>query len=201
MSDGPCLVICRRATCRRPPSRLALAVALLAALGPGGVRAGDLLHPDSAFAQLGLAEHAHTLVVGATWDWDWRRRWRAGLVTGYWEVSIGRWESHRDGPTSSAFVTQAGITPVLRYEPADDAAASWFVEAGIGANLVVPLYESGAKRFSTRFNFGNHLAVGRRFGARRGHELALRLQHFSNAGIRRPNPGENFVQLRYALYF
>ena len=33
------------------------------------------------------------------------------------------------------------------------------------------------------------------------HELALRLQHFSNAGIKHPNPGENFVQLRYAQGF
>lgn len=30
---------------------------------------------------------------------------------------------------------------------------------------------------------------------------ALRLQHFSNASIRHPNPGENFVQLRYARRF
>jgi Lipid A 3-O-deacylase (PagL) len=38
----------------------------------------------------------------------------------------------------------------------------------------------------------------RGFGADGEHELALRLQHFSNGGIRRPNPGETFLQLRYA---
>jgi hypothetical protein len=42
------------------------------------------------------------------------------------------------------------------------------------------------------------MAVGRMFGAERQHELVLRLEHFSNAGIDHPNPGENFVQLRYA---
>ena len=32
------------------------------------------------------------------------------------------------------------------------------------------------------------------------HNLAVRLQHFSNAGISHPNPGEKFLQLRYSLH-
>jgi hypothetical protein len=31
----------------------------------------------------------------------------------------------------------------------------------------------------------------------RQRELVLRVEHFSNAGIKHPNPGENYVQLRY----
>jgi len=31
--------------------------------------------------------------------------------------------------------------------------------------------------------------------------VALRIQHFSNAGLSEPNPGANFVQLRYAYTF
>jgi lipid A 3-O-deacylase len=38
-------------------------------------------------------------------------------------------------------------------------------------------------------------------GQQRQHELQLRLEHVSNAGIKEPNPGANFVQLRYALHF
>jgi lipid A 3-O-deacylase len=41
---------------------------------------------------------------------------------------------------------------------------------------------------------GRRHAPGRREAA----DLSLRLQHVSNAGIKEPNPGENFVQLRYA---
>ena len=29
-------------------------------------------------------------------------------------------------------------------------------------------------------------------------KLALRIQHFSNGSIKKPNPGENFIQLRYS---
>jgi len=43
--------------------------------------------------------------------------------------------------------------------------------------------------------------VGRSFGADRRRELSLRLSHSSNAGIKEPNPGETFLQLRYAVKF
>ena len=150
------------------------------------------------FVQAGAAEDAHTLVIGVTVPWSWQRDFAAGRVSGYWEASIGRWSSKLDdGQRSSAWVTQIGMTPVLRWQP-----RAWgergFVELGVGANLLLPVYRSGDKRFSTAFNFGDHIAVGWRFGAQRQHEVALRLQHFSNAGIRQPNPGEDFVQLRWA---
>ena len=151
-----------------------------------------------AFVQAGVAEDAQALVVGLTQPWSWQRDFAAGRASGYWEASFGRWSSELDdGQRSSAWVTQLGVTPVLRWQP-----RTWgergFVEAGIGANLLLPIYRSRDKRFSTAFNFGNHIAIGWRLGAQRRHEIALRVQHFSNAGIRHPNPGEDFVQLRWA---
>jgi hypothetical protein len=80
----------------------------------------------------------------------------------------------------------------------DSWARHWFAEIGIGANVILPVYRSKEKRFSTTFNFGDHFAIGRQFGAQHQHELALRIQHFSNGGIDEPNPGENFLQLRYS---
>jgi len=115
------------------------------------------------------------------------------------EAAIGRWSGNGEN-ASSVWFTQVGLTPVLRLQP-----RSWprglFVEAGIGANVIVPIYHSDDKHFSTEFNFGDHLAIGRQFGDHREQEIALRLQHFSNAGIREPNPGENFQQLRYLKRF
>jgi hypothetical protein len=39
------------------------------------------------------------------------------------------------------------------------------------------------------------------WGPRQEHELSLRLQHASNAGVKEPNPGVNFLLLRYAHAF
>ena len=93
-----------------------------------------------------------------------------------------------------------GVTPVLRLYPRG-LAAGWFAEGGIGVNSISPRYQNGTRKFSTEFNFGDHIAVGWRFGERGEHEIALRVQHFSNCGTREPNPGENFVQLRYVQRF
>ena len=64
-----------------------------------------------------------------------------------------------------------------------------------GLHIVSGTHLQDNVSLSTRFQFGDHIGVG----VRRGHyDLGLRLQHLSNAGLRNPNPGINFVQLRVA---
>jgi hypothetical protein len=182
-------------------SAWALAATLNANAGvPAAQQQRSVWHPDKVFAQIGAAEEAQMAVVGATWDVPALRDFEWGNVSGYVEASFGRWVSHvDDGPRSSAWVTQIGLTPVLRWQPFKS--SRWFTEAGIGVNLLAPIYRSNDKRFSTAFNFGDHVGIGVQFGEPRTQELSLRLQHFSNAGLKEPNPGENFVQLRYAARF
>jgi len=89
---------------------------------------------------------------------------------------------------------------VIRYR-FDEGRSRWFGEAGIGATVTSSLYRSGQKYFSTAFNFGDHVGLGYAFGETRMNELVLRAEHFSNAGIKHPNPGQNFIQLRYSHHF
>jgi lipid A 3-O-deacylase len=174
---------------------------LAAVLVAPGAAAAEGFAPSRLFVQAGAAEDAQMLVVGAAWDWSWHKPQFGGVLTGYWEVSFGRWSSQAGpGGSRSAWVTQVGVTPVLRWHPGD-ASSSWFLEAGIGANVLAPIYRNRDKRFSTTFNFGDHVAIGWRLGAEQRQEISLRVQHFSNAGIKRPNPGEDFVQLRYSARF
>lgn len=156
---------------------------------------GNDLLPDQVFVQAGAAQGSRTLTAGAAWSWDWRRRWAGGSLSGHWEASLGRWISHTDdGTESRAWVTQLGATPVLRWRTPG---SPWYLDVGVGANFLLPIYRSSEKQFSTAFNFGSHVAVGLGGGEGSKHDLSLRVQHFSNAGLRRPNPGEDFLQLRY----
>jgi lipid A 3-O-deacylase len=153
--------------------------------------------PSKAFVQADGSSHTDALVGGVIWPLKLDYSFGHGLLTSYMEASLGRWRSRTEGSESSnAWVSQIGITPVLRYQPDED--SRWFLEAGIGANFIAPIYRSGSKRFSTVFNFGDHLGVGIRFGEKREQELALRVEHFSNGGFEEPNPGENFLELRYS---
>ena len=181
-----------------PLSTMIFGVALLIAASRADAQAS--FAPTSAFLQAGTTGNTHGITAGATWDWP--RQWSlgGGRVTGYWEASVSEWSYLAADARRTAWLGQVGLIPVFRYRPAGGA-SPWFFEAGVGLTLTTSLYETDRKRFSTSFNFGDHIAMGRNFGQRNEHELSLRLQHFSNGGIKRPNPGENFFQLRYAYRF
>jgi lipid A 3-O-deacylase len=172
---------------------LSLAVA---APGMAALRTSDYA-ADALWFQAGAAPDSKMVVVGATWHSTWRYYSSLGVLTTYLETSVGRWKNEVvRGTDEKPDTTQVGITPVVRLFPSGGP-QSWFVEAGVGGNLLMPLYKTRARQFSTVFNFGDHLGVGRLLGERRNREVALRIQHFSNASIQKPNPGQNFVQLRY----
>jgi len=183
----------------KPPQRVILETTIVASLiaVPNTHATAQRLAPSGAFVQVATGPRTDALMGGLIWEWQPKYAFGEGVLTGYWDLALGRWRSKVEGGGSeSAWVSQLGITPVFRYRPSES--SDLFLELGIGANLIAPVYRSERKSFSTVFNFGDHLAVGWKFGERRAHEVALRIQHFSNAGIRRPNPGENFLQLRYS---
>ena len=153
--------------------------------------------PDAALLQYGHAvTDTHTVTAGAIWDWQ--RSWPllGGELGGYWEVAFAHWRSPGLNGSQYAVVTQVSVTPTWRWRPSGGTSL-WFAEAAIGFTAMSPIYENRDRRFSTTFNFADHIAIGRSLDARGRHEIALRYEHFSNGGIRRPNPGENFLQLRY----
>jgi lipid A 3-O-deacylase len=151
----------------------------------------------AVFVQAGMAEHSRSITIGGVWSLPWQYERPCCLFTSSIEATVGRWNTSAD---SDEGVMQFGLTPAVRVERSSPD-SRWFLEAGIGANIITPIYRYRNKRFSTAFNFGDHLAIGRSFGMRRDHELTVRIQHFSNGGIKSPNPGENFVQIRYQKLF
>lgn len=155
--------------------------------------------PSSVFVQAGDAVGIQSLSLGATWDWG--RSWGIGpgRLGGYWEASVAGWTYH-GADRDRTGIAQIAFKPVFRYR-FDDGASPWFYEAGVGLTLLNRHYTSDRKDFGSRFNFGDHIAVGRAFGERQQHEVAFRIEHFSNGSIKQPNPGATFIQLRYALRF
>jgi hypothetical protein len=148
-----------------------LALVGFATASNAGAGAPGKLAPTSLFVQAGFAEHGtQSYVLGATWNWAWRRQYSFGTVSGFHEASFGRWITERAGVHGSAWATQVGVTPVLRLQPASWG-YHWFAEAGIGANVILPIFRDQKKTFSTKFNFGDHLAVGRLLGPDLRHEV------------------------------
>jgi lipid A 3-O-deacylase len=164
------------------------------------LHAQTLFIPTSVFQQVGTTRLTHEITTGATWGWDRQWTFGGGRLSGYWEASVSEWSYIAVDGRTNAQLGQIGLVPVFRFRPADGQ-SRWFFEGAVGINVMTSLYQTDRKRFSTKVNFGDHLALGFNFGKHRQHEMSLRLEHFSNAGMRSPNPGENFLQFRYAYHF
>jgi lipid A 3-O-deacylase len=133
-------------------------------------------------------------------QWNWQRRWFERPdwhLGGYWDLGLGYWRQDVL-PGQNGSITEVGLTPVLRLQRND--LRGPYLEAGIGLHYLSKT-RMGDKRLSTRFQFGDHIGAGYRFGARRAWDLGYRYQHLSNADIKRPNNGINFHQIRLQYHF
>ena len=137
--------------------------------------------------------------VGLQWKWNkqWFKRdqWHIG---GYWDLSLGHWRRDEVWAGQNDNITELGLTPTLRLQQNDG--HGMYVEAGVGAHLLSRT-SLGPKRFSTAFQFGEHVGIGYRFGDKGAIDLSLRYQHLSNAGIKHPNSGINFGQVRLQYWY
>ena len=146
---------------------------------------------DGVSVEVGHGDDSTSLLRLAIVD-AWRKRdpffgeWR---LAGYWEFSAGVWDN-KDESTADI-----GITPVFRAER-----RGVYVEGAIGLHLV-QTHISASRIFSTAFQFGDHLGAGIYFGSGGRYDLGIRVQHISNGGVAKPNPGINFflVRLQYSL--
>ena len=133
--------------------------------------------------------------LGAQWDWQkkWftENRWQLG---GYWDAQIGGW----DNRLGNISFTDISLTPVFRLAAADSPV---YFEGAIGFHYLSDYPTRGGAPFASKFQFGDHLGIGMRFGEGKVHDLSFRLQHLSNAGYRNPNPGINLLLVRYQYHF
>jgi len=153
---------------------------------------------DAAAVEVGNGDGADMGRVGIQWDWN--RRWFQGQswhLGGYWDLGLGYWR--RDVlPGQNGDITEIGLTPVFRVQPND--LTGPYGELAIGFHLLSHT-SLGDKRFSTAFQFGDHVGAGYRFGAKGAFDLSYRYQHLSNGSIKRPNNGINFNQIRLQYHF
>lgn len=160
---------------------------------------------DGVSLELGTSDSSNASVdmgrVGI--QWNWAKRWSLGSewhIGGYWDLSVGYWSNNSRDRTNSG-VFDLGFTPVFRLQQTNPGALAPYLEAAIGFHLLSETSVSTERRFGSAFQFGDHVGLGLRFGPRRAFDLGYRYQHLSNAGIKQPNQGINFHQLRFQYHF
>jgi len=168
--------------------------------------ASTIIFFSSAYALDGVSvergEWSHSsftnLAAQESWSFDNDFLIRHDLTT-YWEFNAGEIRGNKSHDINGEVqtVTDVGITPVLRRHGEGD--TRFFSEIGIGANYMSAIFNNDSRVMGTRFQFGDFVGVGYKFET--GIEMTVRFQHFSNAGIREPNPAFNYgiVKLAYAF--
>ncbi len=119
--------------------------------------------------------------------WYWIRNWEGNLSYWYLQKNI-RGEKR---------LLEAGITPNFRLAREQQWSWGWrpYLEGGLGIHLLSRIH-IGTRNLGSAFQFGTHAGLGVRFGSNEQYDLAWRIEHLSNAGLREPNPGINFTMVR-----
>lgn len=150
---------------------------------------------DSGSFEFGSGNFTQMIRIGA--QWDWQQKWferEDSFLGGYWDLTAAGWHGtrYRNIPGNIQNIVDLGITPVFRFQR--HGGIGPYFEAAIGAHLLSGQYDNNGRNLSTRFQFGDSLGIGYQFLG--GWDAGLKIQHFSNGGIKEPNFGINFVVLR-----
>lgn len=157
---------------------------------------------DGVAIETGYGDNTHNYRISVQHYWNKRWfTWGHWDLSGYWELDVGRWISS-PGFTGNGSLTEIGITPVFRFQSKERYGGNVlpYVEAGVGAHLLSHT-QLGNRRFSTAFQFGDHVGFGVLFGRHGQFDLGYRFQHLSNADIKKPNNGINLNLVRFGYRF
>jgi len=113
----------------------------------------------------------------------------------YFETSVNMWQYDHTGESESN--TLLAMSPVIQYPAFNFSNTPVYLEAGIGISLIKNTYFAG-KDISTHYQFEDRIGLVASFEQV---DVALRVIHYSNAGLKEPNPGLNFLTLSVAKYF
>lgn len=173
-----------------------LAVLSILAASPA-VHAAD---PTGGFAsggwsaQYGVLDGNHRLTLNYETAPLWHMKLGSTRLELVGELGGSYWWTSSADPGYARHLWQLNAIPMFRWWPAE----RFYVEAGVGATLISDT-KFHDKNLSTNFQFGDHIGAG--FKLSNNMRVGLRVSHFSNAGIKRPNQGLNQVQLNFAMAF
>ncbi len=158
-------------------------------------------HPfTSASVEAGTGDRTKMVRFGLQSAWE--KKWFASNgshLGGYWDVTLSGWRGNRfrNVPGQHQTLADIGLTPVWRWQR-DDKRGLYF-EGAVGIHLLSKLYDNDDNQLSTSFQFGDHIGIGYVFNNKV--DLGLKIQHFSNGSIKKPNDGVNFIVAKASWAF
>jgi Lipid A 3-O-deacylase (PagL) len=173
---------------------LLLLTVLLLGAGSGVARGGDL---GLTFGRALESQETDTVRLTYRSAWPWAEGTQPWWEPKQLQSGVSVWRV--PDIAGRARRVDLNLTPIWQADTGFGVGAQGYMEAGLGAYLLSKTINNGSNQLSSAFQFGSHLAAGLRFGARGETTAGIAVQHLSNAGIKHPNGGINFVLLHVAV--
>ena len=175
------------------PSRVFIVLGLLSCVSLSPLAYAQQSLDQAVSVRAGVGDHWERFELA----WEAPAFWQHALSASQrlelkGELGAAYW--HARGSRSPTSVWQASATPFLRWTFNN----RYFVEAGVGATVFSRTHFAD-KDIGSAFQFGSHFGVGMNFNP--SSSLSLRISHYSNAGLKSPNPGLDVVQLGYSYKY
>jgi lipid A 3-O-deacylase len=150
---------------------------------------------DRVAVETGVGNFVDVVGIGVD-SAEWKR-WSVGQDWSLSLYGLGRvsfWRGRADHSRDEHMV-DIGAAPVLHLEESSAREFTPYLEASVGLNLLSQTRINESRQFSTAFQFGEFLGLGATFGEKRRYDVALRVEHVSNGGIKKPNDGLTYGAL------
>jgi len=142
-------------------------------------------------------------------SWDFGPVWRHDDLWGLniaWENSYAIWNGSQRpelAPGRATDLRAATSGPMLKWQrrsPYPVTHIAPYTELGVGLSWLSETEIQG-RVLSLHFQFEDKFGLGMRFGKKQQYDLAMRVYHYSNASIKRPNSGVNLAMASFGVWF
>lgn len=169
-------------------------VLMVTAVNPGSVAAAENAFQGGISMRAGMGDHFKRFELA--WEspsfWNYRFSGNRGRLELFAELGAAYWTA--DGSRYPSDAWQFSVIPMLRWTVGE----RYYLQAGVGPTVFNRTRFAG-ERIGSAFQFGSHLELGAFISS--SSRLGLRVSHVSNAGLERPNPGLEIVQLIYIFQY
>ncbi len=130
----------------------------------------------------------------------YRPTWRAFALDLYAEGTLGVWKVYEPGTPEPDMLYTAGVALAYSLAKMNAKPLAPRLEAGTGFRHFSETM-LGKRPVSTHFQFMYYVGLAWRFGDQQRYETGVRFNHISNANIEEPNPGMDFLTLKFTRAF
>lgn len=103
--------------------------------------------------------------------------------------------------TRASDLLELGYSPVFRLQRPLAGGGAFFVEGAIGVRALSHTRIAPDRSMGSALHFSDMLGLGWQWGPQGRSSAGVRVQHLSNGGLKKPNPGMDFTQIYYSHRF